>query len=246
MSMLIDALNAGLVFWSDDTDEGQPVDVVVQGETSVFVGYAGWWRADWANHEGFEVIGGKLLEPVGKDSVWRFEGTDRAYLDEASTSEMQMRIARTRRLADIYRGEYLNAISRMSDELGSAFDFSEWAQVIMDREPYDPVSAYRKKALGLRKTCGLFLINGDNVNQDVLVIDEHGNAAVARDNSWLTSFANRWTEMNDRPKPESFIEWLATQRPYGPYRLSNPFTMEAEGSIDDLAAKSLVTGVESV
>jgi hypothetical protein len=216
----------------------QPVDLVARARERTLIAFAGWWKAQWDLGNGIEIVTGHLVE-AEQGVRWKFdEGPEDTLIASPSDGDMQARIDRTRALEDIERANYLNAISILKEQ-NPEFDFNEWLEAFMDRPLYDPVEAYRKKQLGPRKTSGLLLLDRDNTKVDVLLVDEHGNAAVAAASEWLTVFANRWTEMESRPDPQSFIEWVATQRPYGPYGLSEPFVFSAEGHIEDLAARRL-------
>jgi len=235
---LMDAIMQGMEFRCAYYGTPQPIDLVARAPGETLIAFAGWWKAQWDIGNGLEIVKGNLVE-AEQGIRWKFdEGPDDTLIASPSDGDMQARIDRTRTLQDIERPIYLNALAILKEQ-NPDFDFDPWIETYLERPLYDPVAAYRKKHLGLRKTSGLLLLNRDNVGVDVLLVDEHGNAAVAAASEWLTVFANRWTEMEDRPDPQSFVEWVATQRPYGPHGLSEPFVLEAEGHLEDLAARRL-------
>jgi hypothetical protein len=235
---LMDAIMRGTEFRCSYYGGPQPIDLVARARGSTLIAFAGWWKAQWDLGNGLEIVTGNLVE-AEQGTRWKFDGgPEGALIASSGDGDMQARIDRTRVLQDTQRAEYLNAVSILKEQ-NPEYDFDGWIETFMERPLYDPVEAYRKKQLGSRKTSGLLLLDRDNTKVDVLLVDEHGNAAVAAGSEWLTVFANRWTEMEDRPDPQSFIEWVATQRPYGPHGLSEPFVSSAEGHIEDLAARRL-------
>ncbi len=236
---LTDAIMKGMEFRSAHYNTPQPIDCVAEGTGQTLICFAGWWKAIWDIGNGLELVSGALVE-AEQGIRWKFdEGPEDTLIAQPSDEDMQARLDRTRRLQDIERAQYIEALVAIREQ-NPDFDFNPWVEAFMERPFYDPVGAYRKKQIGLRKTSGLFLLDRDNTKVDVLVVDEHGNAAVAAASEWLTVFANRWAEMEDRPDPQAFIGWVATQRPYGPHGLSEPFVSDAEGHIEDLAARRLV------
>ncbi len=238
----VDAVMDGVEFRSPDYNVPVPVDFVAEGAGQTLVGFAGWWRADWITREGLELIPAELnAEPTpGHDAPahWFFSDFEDTLLGPPGDADMAFRIRRTRRLMDTNRAEYLSALQTLKDT-EEDFAFDEWVAAVLARPLVDPVDEFKRKHLGLRKLGRLFLLDQDNERVDVLLIDEHGNAATAGGNDWLEAFGDRWSDLDPRPDMGEFMEWAAQQEPYGPLTLSQPATLQNEGHIEDLAVAAL-------
>lgn len=232
----VEALMSGLEFRSPDYNVANPVDFAAEGARETLVFFAGWWRADWITREGLELIPDILRE---RDRHWYFGDSEDLLLGPAGDGDMEFRLNRMRRLNDTNRDEYLQALQVLKEtEVG--FDFDPWIAATLERPRIDPVAEFKAKNEGLRKIGRLFLLNQDNERVDVLVLDEHGNAATAGGNDWLEAFGDRWADLDPRPDLSEFLAWLATQRAYGPFSLDAPVVLQKEGSIEDLAISMAV------
>ena len=218
----------------------QPLDFVVEGEGSLMLFLSGWWTADWSIGNGVEVYENASLEERGMN--WAIVGAMEPELQPliATPSDQNMAdaLARARRMIDFRREDYLAALHEASGG-NDGFDFAPWIGAVLSRPKLDPVEEYKKNHLAPRKMGRIFLSSGDNEVADVLVLDDLGVAATARGNPWLESIAERWAMMDERPDLEAFLNWVADQRSYGPFGLSEPRIFVAEGDVEEIAQRQL-------
>ena len=235
---LIEALLEGRELRDPRFAAPQPVDFIVTSENDVMVFLSGWWMADWAVGNGVEVFPNAVLEKDG--AGWRVEGRmppeEQPTISHPSDGDMEATLSRARKLMDLRRGDYMDALYQAVDQEAD-FDFAEWTEAILERPKIDPLEEHRKIYLGDRKIGSISVSSGDNEVADVLVLDNSGDAATAQGNPWLESIAERWSEMEDRPDLEAFLSWVADQRSYGPFGLSDPRVFSSSGDVEEIAQR---------
>ena len=242
---LIEDIMAGRELRHPSLSEPHPIDLAVTGLGRTLIGFSGWWTEDWLLSSGVVTFDGNLdlsaqQENTQYPRVWYFEDQPEAVIATPSDEDMELRLTRMRRRTDLYRDEYLYQVGLLVDAYDAEdFDFDPWRAAILERPRVDVVAEMRARNTGARKIGRLFLRNQDNEGVDALALDEHGNAASARDSDTLTAFEDDWTGREDRPEMEDYLKWAATQRPYGPYELDAPTFEQGTGSIVDIATRLL-------
>lgn len=243
MTLMEAALDPGLEFHAPFYDLSSPVDIALTDGATTLTMFAGWWRSHWAPGDGFEFFAAPSVPevvPVGSDpSVWFVQDIEGVEFRFASDAEMAARIARNRELTDLYRGEYLEVLAKFSEDMKPLFDMSPWIEAISARPFLDAAGELRKQNLSLRKVGRLFLRDSHGTN-DVLVIDEFGNAAVASGNEWLQVHADEWSGREDRPDMEDFLAWVQEQRMPISASFEGAQVEMAAGHVEDIAARILV------
>lgn len=234
---LIEACMDGAeLHFPDPFQESRPVDFAVSGGGRSIIALPGWWETDYSTKEALLTFAQSEIER--KDAkTWVLESPlaePFTITTSLSDGEMVTRVRKTRQYADMNRDAHLFAITEIRD-MYSGIDFTELLEAVAARPIFDPVADFRRTRLGLRKIGGIFLVNQDNERVDVLLLDEHGDAATAGGNGWLEAFGDRWSDMDPRPDVGEFLDWVATQRAYGPYALSPPQVLQKEGMLEDLA-----------
>lgn len=218
----------------------QPVDFVVTAPLRVLVLYADWWRVDWGPENGLEVFESATLQE--RADGWIIDqgaDPDISVSLRDPSDELMADVLRTARYRmDLNRGAYLEALDLLK-ESEEDFDFTHWIDIVLSRPKIDPVDEYKRIHLSDRKIGSISLTRGDNEIADVLVLDNLGDAATVQGNPWLESLAERWAAMDDRPDLEAFLSWVADQRAYGPFGVSDPRVFTASGGVEEIAQKQM-------
>jgi hypothetical protein len=218
------------------TGDMSNVDFVVSNREATLVVKTWWWYSDWATSgaqsDGFLYYAYPLLE----DALgWFIAGPPGEARLGTPDERVVEAVQSCREWQDLNRGAYVSHLARLREAFPE-FDMAEWVALFLQRPKIDFDAALRQQNLGNRKIGSISLIGADNEVVDALVLDENGNAATARGNPWLESFAGDWRERQVRPEVESYINWVAQERPYGPYQVSSVKVTVANGGVEELAA----------
>jgi hypothetical protein len=243
---LTEDIMAGRELQSPDLIESQPLDLVIEGRGRILVAYAGWWTEEWSHGAGVMTFEGVLSSGQQGEAaphlapVWSFVEYPDTRITGPSDEDMQGRLEQMRRRTDLYRGEYLYQFDLLRDAYAEDdFDFEAWQGAILARPRVDATTEERRRNTGARKIGRLFLRDQDNEIVDILVVDEHGNAATARDNAALAHFEEDWLGRDTRPEIEDYLAWAVTQQPYGPYEFEGPVFEQGTGTVEQIAGRLL-------
>lgn len=192
-----------------------------------------WWTVDEPLGAYLVITNEMPLTETAQDDVWEIEGV--ATFSRIDNPFDQQQFDMNRRDQDINRGDYLKALRELHDTFPDRFGLEPWIAAVLERPTIDVAVESAKRNLGLRKIAGVDLRNVDNELVDVLVVDEHGNAATVTGHPWMQSVAEGWVYREERPTITEFADWLEQQEPTGSDSLDTVRVSEATGHIEDLA-----------
>jgi len=219
-----------------------PIDFAVSNAGKSAVVLSEWWTFAWGLNDGVCIFTGDIVragEVDGSVGAWHVEAHD-AWL--TGLDEEDVRVVRNARLqADIRRDEYLRALDRLTEVIGDelAPEVTKWRDMYAERPVYD-VLKEQEKLWAIPRVVGRVFLNDENGKVDVLVIDERGDAVVLNETSWLSAFADMWTDRPETKRPEvaDFIAWIMERRPPTVQTLDGPVVETATGPLVSIAERA--------
>ena len=233
MSLVTDCL-AGISIYNYSMEVPLVLDFVANGESSSLVVVAGWWKRDW-NSVGSLFVTSYDFPAINTPQGWKI-GSDSlcAADDEPSQSAMNT----NRDIADFDRANYLAALLQLKDEFPN-INFDDWIAAIQARPLRDPLREYKNKMTAIRQMAKVYMLGQDGNAVDVLVLDDLGQAAQASSDPWLSRIAGQYRNMDQKPPLADYVNWVASQTPYGGNGLVGPAVFQSGGDIGDVASTLL-------
>jgi len=212
------------------------LDLVAEGGGNVLFAQSGWWRKEWGIQDGILVFSGSVVPKA--DGVWMIDGNPDVTITNADTDADAERVAIQRRLQDSEKPRYISELRKL--QAITLADIAPWITAVQARLPWSIDQENFDRALRIREIARIFLHGTDNKVLDVLVLDEDGDATTVHDNEWLTTFAERWVELED-VELRDYVEWIARQQPYGGLIISTPVITREPGSLGSIANRLMAS-----
>ena len=236
MSILTDSM-AGLMLTSKDLPQDVGLDVVIAGPEHVFAFEVGWWTIRYGLGAGLFMFEGGLDKNTFGWFVRRTDSRTVQFIPP-EPSAMKLLVERHRQHTDIERDAYLKVLDELPNYLGEEFNkpVEEWIALVKARPVVDALTIVQAQ-LHRKRAVGSLTVEDENGKVlDVLVVDEDGDFATSKGNSWLDSIGSQWghADVENRPTIQAFLEWASEQRPRGLNPGKCKISTE-EGSTRDIA-----------